>query len=79
MPTILRVRGYRFFFFSRENGEPAHIHVESGDDYAKFWIHPVVVAESYGFNATEIRRIRVMAEESSELLLEKWRERFGNR
>ena len=24
MPTVLRVAGYRFFFFSNERGEPAH-------------------------------------------------------
>ena len=28
MPTMLRVAGYRFFFFSNERQEPAHIHVE---------------------------------------------------
>ena len=30
MPTVLRVHGYRFFFFSNEGREPAHIHVQSG-------------------------------------------------
>ena len=28
VPTILRVGPYRFFFFSNENNEPAHIHVQ---------------------------------------------------
>ncbi len=28
MPSVLRVAGYRFFFFSNERQEPAHIHVE---------------------------------------------------
>jgi len=32
MPTVLRIRGYRFFFFSDESREPAHVHVESGDN-----------------------------------------------
>jgi hypothetical protein len=31
MPTVLRIDGYRFFFFSNEGNEPVHIHVESGD------------------------------------------------
>ena len=26
MPTFLILEGYRFFFYSRENGEPPHIH-----------------------------------------------------
>ncbi|MBC7467314.1 MAG: DUF4160 domain-containing protein [Bdellovibrio sp.] len=27
MPTILRKNGFRFFFYSNEGEEPAHIHV----------------------------------------------------
>ncbi len=42
MPTILRVDGFRFFFFSNEGFEPSHVHIESGDGYAKFWLNPVV-------------------------------------
>ena len=57
MPTILRERGYRFFFFSRENHEPPHIHIESGDDYAKFWLQPVVLDQSFGYNSTEVHRL----------------------
>ncbi len=41
MPTVLVVGSYRFFFYSRENAEPAHIHVESGDRIAKYWLEPV--------------------------------------
>lgn len=43
MPTVVRLRGFRFFFFSNEADEPAHIHVESDDKYAKFWLEPYVV------------------------------------
>lgn len=28
MPTILRLLGFRFFFYSNEGTEPAHVHVE---------------------------------------------------
>src|ERR1043165_864320 len=38
MPTVLRVSGFRFFFYSLEGSEPAHIHVEHGDNTAKFWL-----------------------------------------
>ena len=37
MPALLRVRGYRFFFFSMEGREPPHIHVAHAGRYAKFW------------------------------------------
>ena len=40
MPTVLRIKGLRFFFFSNELGEPMHIHVETDDKYAKFWLDP---------------------------------------
>jgi hypothetical protein len=28
MPTLLTVKGIRFFFYSKENDEPPHIHFE---------------------------------------------------
>jgi hypothetical protein len=31
VPTVLRERGFRFFFWSNESNEPPHIHVQSGD------------------------------------------------
>lgn len=48
MPEILRVHGYRFFFFSREGHEPRHIHVEQAERYAKFWLDPIELVESRG-------------------------------
>ena len=48
MPTILRVDGHRFFFFSNESGEPPHIHVETADNYAKFWLSPVELDRAIG-------------------------------
>ena len=35
MPTLLRVEGFRFFFYSNERQEPPHVHVEKGDGEAK--------------------------------------------
>ncbi|PKO46175.1 MAG: hypothetical protein CVU29_06465 [Betaproteobacteria bacterium HGW-Betaproteobacteria-22] len=32
MPSILFTQGFRFFFFSQEDNEPPHIHVEHGDN-----------------------------------------------
>ena len=49
---------YRFFFFSNEGREPAHIHVQSGENYAKFWLHPVALAASVGYDARELRVVR---------------------
>ena len=54
MPTVLREAGYRFYFYSRENDEPPHIHVEHGDKLAKYWLDPVELAASKRFRAHEL-------------------------
>jgi len=74
MPTILRIKGYRFFFFSREGNEPAHLHIEQAERYAKFWIAPVQLAVSDGFRNSEIAELRKLVEENSNYLEEKWNE-----
>ena len=77
MPTVLRVRGHRFFFFSNEGHEPRHIHVETADKYAKFWLNPIALAMSVGHTAEGIRQLRELVEEHRFLFEEKWNEHFG--
>ena len=38
MPTVLNIRGYRFFFFSMEGSEPPHIHVEPNQFGQFIWV-----------------------------------------
>ncbi len=57
MPDILRVRGFRFFFFSREGQEPRHVHVEQAARYAKFGLEPIELVQSRGFRGSELREI----------------------
>lgn len=77
MPTVLRIRNYRFFFFSNEGNEPPHIHVESDDKYAKFWLEPVQFVKSVDFNARELNEIRKLILKDLNLLMEKGHEYFG--
>jgi len=42
MPVVFRYRNFRFFFYSNEGMEPAHIHVRGRDGEAKFWLKPAV-------------------------------------
>ena len=79
MPTILQIRGYRFFFFSHEGNEPAHIHVEHAEQYAKFWLNPIQLAESEGFRSSEITELRRLVQENKSLFEEKWNEYFGHK
>jgi hypothetical protein len=60
MPTILRVKGYRFFFYSNEGFEPCHIHVIGYDGEAKFWIPSCEIVWSYNFNSRQLNEILVI-------------------
>jgi hypothetical protein len=70
-PVALRVKGYRFFFFSLEGHEPPHIHVEQAERFAKFWLHPVALVKSHGFRSNELTEIQRIIEENQDTLLEK--------
>lgn len=72
MPTILKSGKYRFFFFSNEGAEPRHIHVESDDKYAKFWLDPIDLARSVGYKESELGEIRELIQENIHLLKAKW-------
>ena len=78
MPTILRVAGYRFFFFSNERREPAHIHVEQAERYAKFWLAPVSLASNVGYRSAELTALLRLVDEHRVHFQEKWDEYFGH-
>ena len=72
MPTVLSVKGYRFFFFSREGQEPPHIHVAQAERYAKFWLDPVRLVRSIDFRDNELTELRRLVEHNEALFKEKW-------
>lgn len=72
MPTIHRERGYRFSFYSREPGEPPHVHVFHGDVEAKVWLEPVALASSRGFSLKQIRDSIEIVRANRDYLLERW-------
>ena len=74
MPTVLRIGGLRFFFYSKEGTVPAHTHIEQDDNVAKFWLEPVELASSYGFSAKDINQIRKLVLEHQTILLQAWHE-----
>ncbi|SIS63603.1 DUF4160 domain-containing protein [Belliella pelovolcani] len=77
MPTVLKIRSLRFFFYSNDH-EPIHIHVESRDSTAKFNLKPIQVVKSNGFNSKELKEITKLIEINIELLIDSWHEYFGN-
>ena len=77
-PTVLRTGPYRFFFYSGDQVEPPHVHVERDNNTAKFWLAPVRLQSSGGFRPNEIRRIQRIVDENRLSLLENWNEYFGD-
>lgn len=76
MPTVLRIGPYRFFFFAGDREEPPHIHIERDEKIAKFWLEPVRLQGSGGFNRREINQIRSLVEGNQQTILESWHEFF---
>ena len=82
MPVVLRVGPYRFYFFSNENQDTAeapHVHVDSGNGYAEFWLLPVRLRYVAGYNRPEVRRIERILVEHEQLIVGKWHEFLGRR
>ena len=77
MPIVLRIGRFRFYFFSNEREEPAHIHVKAAEDEAKFWLDPMKLAANYGFSSRELNEIGKLVEQNEQFFLEAWNEHFG--
>lgn len=46
-----------FFFYSNENVEPCHVHVEKGSAEGKLWLEPFLKIEFFkGFNNSEEKK-----------------------
>ncbi len=77
MPTILKIGPYRFYFYSHENDEQPHIHVDRDNSSAKFWLFSVALARNVGFSSKELNKIEGMVEQNRLKLLEAWNGYFG--
>lgn len=79
MPTVLRVGGYRFYFYSHEPNEPPHVHIDKADASLKVWLRPVALARNLGFRAHELNVILTLVRKHETALSEAWHEHFGDR
>jgi len=75
MPTVLRIDGYRFFFFSDEH-TPEHIHIEKGDSYARIEIESLKVTDSYNLNSKELKKLLSLVTKNKDKLKGTWNEYF---
>ena len=74
----MRMGPFRFFFYSNEDGEPVHIHVQRDRMLAKYWLEPVILASSTRFPPNDLRKIESLVVENRETLLEAWNEHFSS-
>ena len=79
MPTVLRWKGYRFFFYSADGWVPAHVHVWKDGKEAKIWLHDIAVAANLGYNSHQIGEISRAVREHRAAFMEAWDDHFANR
>lgn len=77
-PTVFREKGYRFFFFSREE-ERMHIHIVSGDGEAKFWLEPEIeLAKNYKYSRKQLKEVEATIEAHYNDFVSTWKEFFSS-
>jgi hypothetical protein len=75
-PTVFIHGKFRFFFFSREE-KRMHVHIETPDGEAKFWLEPVIaLAESIGLKPKELMKIQRLVEENQSEIIKSWKKHF---
>ena len=77
-PTIFREKGYRFFFFSREEAR-MHVHVISGNGEAKFWLEPEIeLSRNYQYTRKQLKEIESLVEAHYNELISAWKQHFNS-
>ena len=75
-PTVFKWKGYRFYFFSREETRP-HVHIYCSDGEAKFWLEPTAeLASNHGLSVTQLNELKTMVEDRHNDILDAWRKHF---
>jgi len=76
-PTIHREKGYRFFFFSREESR-MHLHVYCVDGEAKFWLEPrLELARNYRLSRSQIAEAEEIIEANYNEFKSTWQRHFS--
>ncbi|MGH8530848.1 MAG: DUF4160 domain-containing protein [Nevskiales bacterium] len=76
-PTVLREKGFRLFFFSREETR-IHVHVAHSDGEAKFWLEPeIVLAQNFGLSQKQQREAESIIKAHEREIRKAWQKHFG--
>ncbi len=77
MPTVFKIDGFRFFFFSDEH-TPIHIHIEKGDGYMRVELETLHITTKQNFTKNEERKILSIIRTHQEELIGAWNEYFNH-
>jgi hypothetical protein len=73
MPTVLRLLGMRFFYWSSEH-EPIHVHFIKGDAEARFALEPEIeMTENFGFKPHELAIAEEVIRDNRDYMIEHWK------
>ncbi len=75
MPTLLRLKGFKFFFYANDH-EPPHVHILKAERWAKIEIKSAQVVYS-SLKAQELRECLQILETHRNEFLEKWYDWFN--
>lgn len=80
-PTVFRDGPFRFFFFfffSREETR-IHVHVQTAEGEAKFWIEPQIeLARNYELSDQDLKRALELTIEHEQEIRNAWPRHFGS-
>lgn len=77
MPTIFVSGNRRFFFNSREESR-RHIHIQTPDGTAKFWLEPLVaLATYYNLREHDLNEIEAIVRERKNDFIDAWNKHFS--
>jgi len=79
VPVVLRVRGYRFWFYEADLDEPPHVHVGKAGSEAKYWLEPVALARARGFREQELNEAERILAEHRDVVLAAWHRELQKR
>jgi len=78
MPTVLRIGGFRFHFYTDEGNEPPHIHVRTPDGDCKFWLEPsIMLASNRGVRPYDLRKIEGLIFDNEQILKKAYDDRHS--
>lgn len=79
MPVVLRVKGYKFWFYEADLNERPHVHVGKEGREAKFWLKPVALARAGRLKPVDLQEIKRIIDDNHDFLLRAWEKEQSKR